>query len=135
MRKITKVLVGYGISSDLNLISFDYPSRILEIRTSLRLPNSDKLDLIGTIQELTFLPIESHKTNGDERYFESKHIKNLNHIAILILEDGRVFENLGREHPEPSEVTSAKNYIQNVFGGRSFSSRFNNLYNLHKIYS
>ena len=70
MGKITKVLVGYGISSDLNLISFDYPSRILEIRTSLRLPNSDKLDLIGTIQELTFLPIESHKTNGDERYFE-----------------------------------------------------------------
>ena len=129
---VTRMLVGYGTSPDLILTSIEYYTSIRGEGRLLVTPNSGNLSLIGRIQGFTFLPENTNHYEHNSRYLSVKTLNKLKHLTLMILEDGRVFEKLEREHLEPSEITSARNYLNQLFGGRNFLDRFSNLYNQYK---
>jgi len=129
---VTRMLVGYGTSPDLILTSIEYYTSIRREGRLLVTPSSGNLSLIGRIQGFTFLPENTNHYEHNSRYFSVRALNELKYLTLIILEDGRVFERLEREHLEPSEMTSARNYLNQLFGGRNFPDRFSNLYNQYK---
>ena len=129
----TRMLVGYGTGTDLNLVAFEYHTSIKEERNSLITQKDEKLDLIGRLQGMTFLMRDPDDSERVQRFFSSKPMNKLSYVTLIVLQDGRVFENPTREHPEPSETSSARQYIQQIFAGGDFDAVFGSLYNQYKM--
>ena len=85
----------------------------------------NSLFLIGNLKGDTFTYI------NPETYEESKrrinnHVINLN-PRVIILEDGRVFENISKEDPS-SPVADIQQFLNKYFLGGEFKNKFETLY-------
>jgi len=89
----------------------------------------NSLFLIGNFNKDTFTYINP-KTYEKSRRRINNYVRNLD-PRVIILEDGRVFEDTSKENPS-SPVADIQQFINKYFLGGEFNNRFNNLFDKHK---